>query len=155
MNKIVKLDNGGYLAGCGTAHSVYLVADWMNGKAPAPTDKQLEESQILYVDLEGNSWFFEGTVSAKLPGSTKEALGTGGDFARTALDMGADAIKAVQMAIKRDIMSGGKIYSVAIDKKPSTKKPRNIKLHPEDTKKLKELMSPELVKDSESDTAIS
>ena len=37
------------------------------------------------------------------------AMGSGADHALTAMDMGADAVTAVRMAIRRDTGSGGKI----------------------------------------------
>ena len=37
------------------------------------------------------------------------AIGSGSDHALTAMDMGATAEKAVEMAMKRDVMTGGRI----------------------------------------------
>lgn len=127
MNKIIKLDNGGYLAGCGDAVGPQIIADWMNGKAPAPLDKQLENTQAIFVDPEGKAYLFEGTVASRIECDWKEAIGSGADFARAAIDMGADAVKAVQMGIKRDVFSGGKIYSVTVDKKKEPRKARKTK----------------------------
>ena len=43
-----------------------------------------------------------------------EALGSGEMYAYTAMDMGADAKLAVQMAIKRDMYSGGRVRTYKI-----------------------------------------
>lgn len=122
MNKIIKLVNGGYVAGCGSAHGGQLVADWMNGVTPAPTDKQMEDISVLYVDVMGDPWFYDGTVSAAIPASKKDALGSGAPYAKVALEMGATAEQAVKQAMKFDIFSGGKVYVVQVEKPPKTAK---------------------------------
>lgn len=123
MNKIIKLDNGGYVAGCGDAHGSQLIADWINGvTAQPPTDKQLEDTQVIYVDAKGNCKGYDGTVAASVPGSNKEAIGSGADFARVALEMGQTAEQAVKMAIKFDIFSGGKVQVVHIDREKKSKR---------------------------------
>lgn len=51
----------------------------------------------------------EGFWKSPLDWNNHYALGSGGNFALSAMDMGADARKAVKMGIYRDIYSGGKI----------------------------------------------
>ena len=43
------------------------------------------------------------------------AIGSGSPFAFAAMDMGANAYKAVEMAAKRDTSTGGKIRTVIIN----------------------------------------
>lgn len=43
------------------------------------------------------------------------AIGSGRDFALAAMDMGATAKEAVEMAAKRDVYTGGTIRTVIID----------------------------------------
>ena len=53
-----------------------------------------------------------------------EAMGSGGNYATAALDLGCTSMRAVEQAIKRDIHSGGKI-NVYDTKEPD----RGVQLH--------------------------
>lgn len=127
MNKIIKLLNGGYVTGCGSAHGAQLVADWMNGLREAPSDKQMEDITVLHIDINGKGWFYDGTVSAAIPAGKKDAAGSGAPYAKVAMEMGASAEQAVRQAMKFDVFSGGKINVVQIQKLPKQKKVKQIK----------------------------
>lgn len=122
MNKIIRLNNGGYVAGAGLTHVSQMVADWMNGKREAPSEKELKDSIIFYIDSMGKAWIYDQTVSAAMPAQKKDACGSGSAFARVALEMGATAEEAVKIAMKFDTFSGGKINKVVIEKVKLPKK---------------------------------
>lgn len=50
-----------------------------------------------------------------VPPTQDFAIGSGRDFALAALDMGADAVKAVEAAAKRDIYTGGTIRTYTVE----------------------------------------
>ncbi len=57
----------------------------------------------------------DGFWKSPIPASAIYAIGSGADHAITAMDMGATAHKAVQMAAKRDTGTGGLIRTVIIN----------------------------------------
>ncbi len=56
----------------------------------------------------------EGIAKSLVLHDRPYALGSGSGHAYTAMDMGATAYQAVEMAMKRDIYSGGKIRTLTI-----------------------------------------
>lgn len=72
---------------------------------------KLEDVAGLMVDKQRKILLYEGNIwqHIKMP---YYAVGSGSIIAFAAMDMGATAIEAVKVAIKRDIWSGGKITSV-------------------------------------------
>ena len=57
----------------------------------------------------------DGFWKRPIPASAIYAIGSGADLAITAMDMGATAYQAVQMAAKRDTGTGGTIRTVIIN----------------------------------------
>lgn len=57
----------------------------------------------------------DGFWKSPIPASAIYAIGSGADHAITAMDMGATAYQAVQMAAKRDTGTGGLIRTVIIN----------------------------------------
>lgn len=53
-------------------------------------------------------------IIEKCPLSFNEAIGSGEEFALSAMDFGCDAKKAVEYACKRDAYSGGKIFLYSV-----------------------------------------
>ena len=60
-------------------------------------------------------------VIEKSPLSFNEAIGSGEEFALSAMDFGCDAEKAVEYACSRDVYSGGKIRIYHLDELPTLK----------------------------------
>ena len=110
MTKICKRGDV-FAAGCGNAGAVRSFLDWfrsgMIGAPPQmPTDGDDETSCYIFrgrrlLAWEGNRWM---TSQADY-----YAFGTGGRFARGAMEMGATPETAVGVACKIDIYSGGAI----------------------------------------------
>jgi hypothetical protein len=67
----------------------------------------------MIVDRKGRVWSCEGRLWTRVHGEYY-AVGSGSMFAFPALDAGADARKAVEIACKRDPFSGGKITMLAL-----------------------------------------
>ena len=77
-------------------------------------------------DLDASAWVVDGgrvhcfsvgdgrTFSYEMDLSNCYAAGSGGAFAYGAMDMGATAKQAVQMAAKRDVYTGGKIKTYKV-----------------------------------------
>lgn len=95
--------------------SLYLTGE----RADKHSDRKLEMSGLVYdsgiiyligFDSKQNIW------KDAIPYSQPAAIGTGSPHALTAFDMGADVVKAVEMAILRDINSGGAIVTYDLEK---------------------------------------
>ncbi|MHC8386779.1 Ntn hydrolase family protein [Pseudomonas sp. MDT2-39-1] len=67
--------------------------------------------RLCQIGHDAESGFWMDDVWAERP----FAIGSGRDFALAAMDMGATAKEAVEMAAKRDIYTGGTIRTVIID----------------------------------------
>lgn len=94
----------------GKTPHIEVVRQWIKaGRKGAPAIKGssalllLPDGSLLQCDEDGSS-----------PCAAPAAIGSGKDHALTAMDMGADAEKAVEMAARRDPFTGGKITVLAL-----------------------------------------
>jgi 20S proteasome alpha/beta subunit len=76
------------------------------------------QASAVIVDAEG-LWYAgrnneDGFWKSPIVGDGPYAIGSGGDHAFTAMDMGATAYQAVEMAMKRDSCTGGKIRTLMV-----------------------------------------
>ena len=69
----------------------------------------VDAGQLRYINMEP-----DGTNWHDWPHDDCRAIGSGQHFAYTAMDMGATAKEAVQMAMKRDPATGGRVRSFRI-----------------------------------------
>lgn len=98
----------------GSAHDV---RDFLDAYQSGSTEKDLDIEAIL---VEDNNIYLCSTTDAgdfwrcKIRAEQAYAIGSGSDFALTAMDMGATAEESVIMASKRDINTGGKIRTYEI-----------------------------------------
>jgi 20S proteasome alpha/beta subunit len=67
----------------------------------------VDNGQLYLVSVEDEAGIWRQPMNLDNPC----ALGSGNTFALTAMDMGADAKTAVEMAIKRDCKSGGMVHT--------------------------------------------
>lgn len=79
-------------------------------------DATLDISALL-ISPEGKVMLFEGNTWVTQKGAKYYAIGSGHDVALAAMDAGADAVKAVKIAIKRDTGSGGHVKKVCLMKR--------------------------------------
>lgn len=103
-----------YLFFAGDVIIVPLVADFLNGRCPDPVVGELDAivwtgEELIWAGLSDGYYF-------KMPMDygTPFALGSGKNHVYTAFDMGADALTAVKMAVKRDKNTGGNINQFCI-----------------------------------------
>lgn len=73
-----------------------------------------ENFNALVLDPDGDLWFYEtGELAFKV--DKPYAIGTGAVYAMSAMDGGADGETAMNVAIKRDVYSGGDIQKMSLD----------------------------------------
>ena len=72
-------------------------------------------STFLHIQLNGNVHVYNKSGKAEY-GNIPYAIGTGSEFAYTALALGHDAGIAVLTACKLDVYSGGTIFSESLDR---------------------------------------
>jgi ATP-dependent protease HslVU (ClpYQ) peptidase subunit len=81
---------------------------------PETPDKQVDCYGFVVVDNKVFWVSFDDNGVNILNIAYNEAAGSGQDHAVTAMDLGCSAGKAVQMAIKRDVSTGGKVRVIKI-----------------------------------------
>lgn len=90
--------------------------DWLNGgqKDPLPNFAEPEGSRlvVLLASKEGSYLYEDRCIPFKV--STPYAIGTGARFAMAAMMAGADAKRAVEIAIELDIYSGGEVHTIEV-----------------------------------------
>jgi len=112
--KVRRLKDGRIVGFTGNAYNWDAYAAWLEdgGDVPKVEDQfgcivLTPEGQVLTYDEHGRS-FLE---------SAPYAGGSGGRFALAAMDLGCSPEEAVQLAIKRDLFSGGKVTVISRPRK--------------------------------------
>lgn len=112
-NKLIRVKNG-WLTGCGTLRDIYKLKDYIEGKLKeVPTDLDMTCFHLTkrsFIRYEADGYPMP-MVNFK---NLKTATGTGWEWAMAAMDMGKNAIEAVEYAREKDIYTGGKINYVEI-----------------------------------------
>lgn len=132
LKKVRKI-NGCLVGGAGRLTSVLQFFSWFEGWSDAqlvqgeaphvqvfiPEGLEDEDFTGLVVFTDGVVFMYEGGKrSYELVNSEYYAIGSGADFALSAMDAGATAEEAVKVAIKRDVFSGGEIFVEELDEEP-------------------------------------
>lgn len=132
LKKVRKI-NGCLVGGAGRLSSILQFFSWfevwsdaqlVQGEAPhvqvfIPEGLDDEDFTGLVVFTDGVVFMYEGGKrSYELVNSEYYAIGSGADFALSAMDAGATAEEAVKVAIKRDVFSGGEIFIEELDEEP-------------------------------------
>lgn len=106
--KVLELPDGTLFCGSGHYSNVLRVYEWMcNGKKdPAPTVKDVA---FLLVTASGCEFMDENLLPEPLT-TRYYSIGSGQDFAHTAMELGKTAKQAVAIAMKFDRKSGGQIH---------------------------------------------
>jgi ATP-dependent protease HslVU (ClpYQ) peptidase subunit len=110
--KILKTKGGGIVGAAGPMNVLYDYVKWFNGEIEAPEYTGEMSYRIVYIDPSKKIWMYYSTTKSVCPAEKIGAIGSGEDYAITALDLGLTAEQAVAVAIKRDVFSGGKIRSI-------------------------------------------
>lgn len=110
--KIHKLSDGSHIAFAGSMNCMPAMIDWFEtGKEPDFKDASFE---CLHIATDGTAHDYYSNLNkgyAVIPW----VGGSGAQIALAALSCGKNAIEAVELASKLDIMTGGEIQSVEIN----------------------------------------
>lgn len=129
LKKVRKI-NGCLVGGAGRLSSVLQFFSWfeewsnaqlVQGDSPhvqvfIPECLDDEDFTGLVVFTDGVIFMYEGGKRCyEIPGEKYYAIGSGADFALSAMDAGATAEEAITVAIKRDVFSGGEIFKEELE----------------------------------------
>lgn len=87
-----------------------VLAKWLKTNGSEPPKIKGSTALVLRSDGTLLQVDEEGAITIRAPA----AIGSGRDHALTAMDMGADPERAVEMAAKRDPFTGGKITALSL-----------------------------------------
>ncbi len=113
--KKIKRVNGYLLAGAGPYSTIlqfFKDVKQLNLE-PAINVTPFEEGVKLIVVKDNKLFVIDSNNGSLIPITGTYAFGSGGDFAKGAMDAGASAREAVKIAKNNDPLTGGRIYSLA------------------------------------------
>lgn len=112
VTKIAKSPSGFIAAGSGSFNAILPWLRWITGglkEDEQPTT--LRDSSLIVVDPRGRAFIFENQP-LRVPLREKYwAIGSGANLAMGAMGAGADAKRAVQVARRHDVYTGGRIVT--------------------------------------------
>lgn len=112
--KLYRLSDGAIAGFSGDVALAQDVIAWLDGRGGRPAIGQDEQFDLLIASREGISFvqsnFRRGKIKAEYA-----AVGSGVNFAYGAMAAGADAIGAVEAAIKHDVYSCGPVVTMVLD----------------------------------------
>ncbi|MBS3974735.1 MAG: hypothetical protein KGZ89_07720 [Actinobacteria bacterium] len=132
LKKVRKI-NGCLVGGAGRLSSVLQFFKWfeewsdaqvVQGESPhvqvfIPENIDDEDFTGIVVFTDGVIFMYEGGKRCyEIVGAEYYAIGSGADFALSAMDAGASAEDAVKVAIKRDVFTGGELFIEHLDEEP-------------------------------------
>lgn len=108
------------MGGAGTATTCLMMRDWYVGgrdpkKFPEPQKQEETSCNFVVVRRDGSYLRFEGSHVPLELSESHFAMGTGADYAYGAIAMGADAIKAVEVASQYDLWCGNGVDTLTFD----------------------------------------
>lgn len=109
------------IAGAGSAAGIQAMLEWVTSGASKETFPKLRETDdvcLWVVNKNGAVAKWEDSPYPLVYHDEQWADGSGRDFAYGALAMGADAVKAVEIACQYDAYCGAGVESVSFDDKP-------------------------------------
>lgn len=111
--KIFRLKNGGIIGTSGSSSAgwqlIACLEDYAGGTPPLNRVK----CNALFL-FKKKVWYYEPYHWYDITKDGHYAIGTGRDFAIAAMDAGASAEEAVQIAANRDIYTGGRVQTLEI-----------------------------------------
>jgi len=110
--KVFKLEDGSLFSAAGDVEDCEDLLEALRNGGDTP---ELDDIEALWIKPDGSVYRFERKRWSKQRGKYF-ALGSGAGYALAAMDAGADALKAVKIAIKRDPRSGGEVQYVELDR---------------------------------------
>lgn len=113
-DKIIRLEDGRLLAGCGNPAVLHAVVAWLNG-GEEPKFRDGEAFQGIVVHPDGRAEEISGNFRL-WPACVPFAAGSGEPFALVAMRLGKSAAEAVAVACEFDTRSAGPVQ--VVDVKP-------------------------------------
>jgi ATP-dependent protease HslVU (ClpYQ) peptidase subunit len=108
--KIYRLSDGSLLGGAGTTWELDKAVEWLNGDQQAPAPK-LKDFAGLKLTPDGRAFYCTEPLQFSQI-DVPAAVGSGQELAVGAMLAGASPKQAIEVAIKRDPHSGGRILVV-------------------------------------------
>ena len=106
-SKLRKLQKIGALAGfAGDIYKAIQLGDWLNGDADLPGMDNPEDIEALVAFSDGRIMLYNGLGQPVELDEEVYAIGSGGDYALAAMELGKTAEEAVRYAMTRDGGSG-------------------------------------------------
>jgi len=123
------------MAGAGDLEDLVAAFDWLEAGGSEVTKKdynllRIVNCDIITINKHGEVFHYSGSLYPVKTTAPWFALGSGQELAMGALEMGATAKEAVQIAAKYDVNTGGTIHTLSLkrlDKKKLTSKPKRKK----------------------------
>lgn len=115
-NKIQEI--GGYfVAGCGSTDCIDLVVEYLLGGKEKPSGLSANDADVLFVNKEtGEAFRAFGDTLVMSKAVIPFFGGSGAEIAQGAYQVCNDPIKALKVAMKLDVYTGGPINMVKIEK---------------------------------------
>lgn len=109
--KLHRLSDGSILGCAGRVDRIYDLIDWLED--PDAELRTFKGVMALRLYPDGHVEIYEGRrfVHSAIPA----AVGSGWQHALTAMDMGATTEKAIEMAAKRDVNTGGRVETFSLE----------------------------------------
>lgn len=108
VDKMFTLADGSIVAGCGNIEHVAAVVASMRGDEDVEMPESPEVTMCHWRN-DGTLWIAHDQLRWRRCNQAYFAMGTGRDFALSALELGCTAQRAVELAIKFDVYSGGPV----------------------------------------------
>lgn len=99
---------------CGSVHLIPFLVNCSMGDKQEDPDRDMNVAGLLIRDGKVYQTYFSDGYYCEDLVDFDFAMGSGMEFALTALDLGASATEAVECAIARDIFSGGEVHVINV-----------------------------------------
>ena len=108
----IHFKDGNVFAVSGLWGDTLKILKWFEAGLKGDIPKITDDSQGLLLKADGTFYgLWENQTMVSLDQNEFYAIGSGADIALGAMEMGASAVESVEVGIKRDIYSGGKVVS--------------------------------------------
>ena len=105
-------------AGCGSKDAIEFIAQWLTAGANAAERPMIDEDGLMGIAIrksDGRAFLVEGKRPILIEVHAKRwALGSGSDFALSAMELGKSAFEAVRFAARFDVGTGMGVDSIRI-----------------------------------------
>lgn len=101
---------------CGCASAIEAFLMWIENPEEPGLREALLESELLALAVhhDGNAYLFEGPTRHPLPIDHFHAIGSGSEFAISAMLCGKSAAEAIEVSKKLDFYTGGKVQFIEL-----------------------------------------